>query len=471
MGYPGSSLEGSPDLYRLVRSGFWLALGGFVLSAGGALFWFFAGRLSSPGDVGYAVSAVSIANMLSTFASLGLGYAVLREVPLSGSRAFSASLLLALVMGFSASLLSPLFSGFYGGFSSYVPLISLLVVSSLVMSVSLYALASILRVSLIALINLFSITARLSIGLGLLLLGFGGFGLVMGFLAAQLAGALTSLILALRLVGFKTPGASDLRRAALVGFSNYPNEFSNQLLASLGVVLLALFGGSPGDVGAFYISLMIVMASGLVPSALASMSIPIMVEKGSTGLSMHSARFGLAIAAPLSIFVAGFSRDLLGVINAAYRDHWLTLAILSISIAPSAITVNIVSKLNTEKRLGEIAWIGGARLATLLIGALVLIPAAGVVGAAIAYIASQAPLLVKLPTLGDLGRRAAALTSITTAGVVAIIIATLGEPKLGIIATTMTIITTIAMIRKLGITTLGEVMRVIKTILARQITS
>jgi VIT1/CCC1 family predicted Fe2+/Mn2+ transporter len=60
------------------------------------VFWLLSGLLAGSRDVGFAATSVSVAGLLSGFLNLGLGFAMLREVPERGSRGLSAALLIAL---------------------------------------------------------------------------------------------------------------------------------------------------------------------------------------------------------------------------------------------------------------------------------------------------------------------------------------------------------------------------------------
>ncbi len=387
------------DLPLLIRGSFWIALGGVIANAGGAIFWILASKLVSPTDIGYAVSAFSIAGMLAALANLGFNYAVLREIPERGSSAFTSALALAVISGVVVAFLSGLFSDIYIGFSRYIFPIYILTVLSLVNMVGGFSLVAIIKTKYVTIINALSTITRLVIGLGLVILGFGGFGIVVGLVSAYIVSAVLFLAIAIYFIGFKPPSISDLKRILSIGVSNYPNIFSNQLVMSLGVVILAVLTRDPGSVSVLYLALMITMVLAIIPETLSNLSIPIMVRSNSTRLSQDSVRVGLAVGLPISIIIATLSPDILGLLNQSYRAMWIVLSILSISIVTSVILNNIVSKLNTLKDIGKLWILGLARLLTLALLIAFLVPIIGIIGAAISYIASTLAPYIYIKTI------------------------------------------------------------------------
>ncbi len=373
---------------EVIRGSFWIVLGSVVVNAGGLVFWLLSGRIGGVEAVGYATGAFSIATMLSSFGNLGLNYAVLREVPLKGARAYSAALVLALVLGFSIASFSTLFSGMYGGIASYIPLIYLLTVSNLVVAVSTSTLMAALKAKHVFTVNSLATVVKVLAGISLLLLGLGGYGLVLGILSAQLTALVASTTLALVAVGFSTPKLEDIVEAFKIGTSNYPQILSTQLVVSAGIVLIALLTGSPEYTGVFYIALMIALALSIIPGSMASMSLPVMVKNRHYEIADESLRIGSAIVLPLALAVGIASKEILRLINPEFTAGALTLTVLTLTVIPQAVVLNGISKLNSKKDLKGVLKVGIVRLTTLTVLIYLLTPATGILGAAIAYLVS-----------------------------------------------------------------------------------
>lgn len=398
----GRSLEEA--FAEVVRGSFWLVLGNLIVSLGGLVFWLFSGRVAGAEAIGYATGAFSLAMMLSSLGNLGLNYAVLREVPEKGARAYTSALTLALILGAVIASLSILFTGMYGGIASYIPLIYLLTISILITLVSTHTLIAALRAKHVFTVNTISTTVKILVGLSLALIGMGGYGLLLGILSAQIVALAASTILALAAVGFARPRMEDLVDTLKIGASNYPQILSNQLVVSAGVVLIALLTGSPRDTGVFYVALMIALGIAVIPGSMASISLPVMVKNKNYGIADESLRIGAAIVLPLAVAIGLDSREVLGIINPDFTVGALTLTILTLAIIPQAIVLNGISKLNSEKNLRRVLGVGIVRLATLLILTILLVPNLGILGASIAYLGSAItpiPLFSKILYLKD----------------------------------------------------------------------
>lgn len=391
---PQNTLQG--EFAEVVKGSFWIVLGSLIVNFGGLVFWLLSGRIAGAEAVGYATGAFSIAMMLSSLGNLGLNYAVLREVPGKGARAYSATLILALMLGLSIATLSILFSGMYGGITAYIPLIYLLTLSSLLAVVSTSALIAAFRARQVFIVNALATTVKVLAGLSLLLLGLGGYGLVAGLFSAQLVALATSTILAFKALGYSPPKLEDLVEALKVGVSNYPQILSTQLVVSAGIVLVAFLTGSPEYTGVFYIALMITLALSIIPGSMASMSLPVMVKSRHYGLADESLRVGGAAVLPLALVVGLASEDILGFVNPEFILGSSTLTVLTLAIIPQAVILNGVSKLNSRRDLGGVLRVGIVRLATLTVLVCFLTPVFGILGAALAYLAST---LTPIPLL------------------------------------------------------------------------
>ena len=122
----------------------------------------------------------------------------------------------------------------------YLPLIALLTVFSLITAVSLSALIGALFPKRVFKVNLVSVITKVSVGILLVLLGLGGYGITLAILSSQIVAFIISVISCLIILGFILPSFDDIVEITKIGFSNYPQILSTQLIVSAGIVLVAL---------------------------------------------------------------------------------------------------------------------------------------------------------------------------------------------------------------------------------------
>lgn len=391
LGISDSVARGFDDV---LRGSIWLILSGLVVNLSGLVFWLLSSRFAGASGVGYAASAVSISGLVSTLLNLGLSYAMLREIPVRGSKAFSSGLLIAFLLGLLGSLIviyTPL-SSLYTGFSSYAFLAVVMTILSMVSMVSLNILVAMNMVWEYFLVVLASNISRIAVGIPLILLGYGGLGAAFGMLLASIVASMASLALSVRRLGLAAPGSGDLAEVLRIGVSNYPISLSPALVSG-GVVAAGILTRDPEAAGVTYISLMISSAVGLIPSSVASVSIPAMMRGASPELSRLGASLSASLVLPIAVGVGISSRSILGILGSDFSARWEILTILSLASIPYAAIANSMSRMNWERSLARLAIIGVASLATLATLSPILAGLAGVKGIAIAYLASSiAPL-------------------------------------------------------------------------------
>ena len=393
-------------LGEVVRGVTWLGLGSVVANLGGFVFWVVVARLAGTVEVGYATTAASIAGAVSSLAGLGLGVAVLRELPARGAGAFSSAMLAALVAGCCAAALALPFSSTYPGFSPYIPLVMAMIVLGISTPVAVNALVAAGLYRQVFTSNLLSVAARLVAGVCMVLSGLGGLGVAAAYLAAQLASLSYSALVVARRIGLDAPRPGDLAEVVRVGLSNYPLILSDQLLLYASTLLVALFSGAPRAAGELYLSLMILLVVASLPTMMASVGLPVSVRRGD--VLGHALRLGGAVSIPLSVFMWAAPGLVLGLISGELAGSRLP-AILSLATLPLVALRVAASRLTLEKRLRRLLAAGLARLATL-VAASSLLAFMGSEGVALAYLAS---CLAPLPlVLSFLDRRVMAMLAL-----------------------------------------------------------
>ena len=127
------------EVAEVVGGGTWVLLGGLAVSLAGFVFWLVLSRLVGVESVGIASAIVSASGVASTLVSAGLNIAVIREVAAEGPKAFTTSLLLALVLGSVAAVVTvPLTHSLgYGSLAFFASTLALLSIMSIAAAQSL----------------------------------------------------------------------------------------------------------------------------------------------------------------------------------------------------------------------------------------------------------------------------------------------------------------------------------------------
>ena len=373
---------------RAISGGTWIILSSIVISIGGFILWLVTGMFGGAKAVGYATTAFSIATLLATLGNPGLNYAVLREVPLKGSRAYIAALTIALVTGIVLSLGSLLFINIYEEFNLYVIASMLLTIIILVNAVNTATIVALLKTKYLFIANTASTIVKVCLGVTLVLIGLAGLGATIALLASTITVLVATTIVISTSMNIIRPLKRDLREVLTIGFSNYPQQLSIQLIVSAGIVLLALLTNNPTETGTFYIALMITLVLATIPRSIITVSLPLTMKTGEKQLASQGLRIGCSLILPIAIALTLLSKQVLALINQEFAQGELTLIVLLYSIIPNQTILASITKLNAEKKLKEITIIGAIRLTTLTILTILLTPRLGALGAALAYLAS-----------------------------------------------------------------------------------
>ena len=382
------------SLVETVRGSFWIVTSSVLVNVFGFTFWLLCSKVVQIKFVGYATTAFSLAFMISALVNFGFVYVILREVPLRGSRVFSATLTTALTVGLVASfILTPLKSIYYG-FDIYILLAMVIVVLSLINAILSSTFIALLKPHLYFMISTLMATSKLIlIALLTTIFDLNGLAIMLAIVLSSLLACITAFTLIFKLIGFSKFNLDDVKRVLRVGFSNYPQVLSIQLLITTGIALLSLLTRNPVLAAITYIIFMTTLAIAVIPNSLAIASLPVMVRDVNVvdKISSSGVRLGLGVVAPILVLVATLSKLLLNILRPEYAVGWFGLVVAMFSI-PLITTCQIaISKLNAEGKLRLVLAMGLVRLLTLLAALPVMVRILDpIVGAVTAFLLSNA---------------------------------------------------------------------------------
>ncbi len=347
--------------------------------------------------VGITSAAVSAAGVASTLITAGLPIAVMREFAAKGIEALKPAALVTLALGAaSAAVATLMVAALPSNFSVPLWVPPTLSLMSVVSTVGLQALVGLGRFKEYFTSTLTASLAKVIVGVGLALLGWGTLAPLLGYVSYPITALLTATYF-LAITYLTRPRGNPGSEDSLVNgassilkltYSNYPFVFSTQILNMLSVYFFAILTGEAVDTGTLYLSLMIVLVLNAVVSSALNASLSVSLRRGTDPFA-ETLRLALAVAAPIATAVSAAPTLPLHLINPALIKGASTLAILTLTIPPTAIATAALMKANKEGRHSTIAALGIVRLTTLLALLPPLARVAGTDGVAIAYLAAN----------------------------------------------------------------------------------
>jgi O-antigen/teichoic acid export membrane protein len=151
--------------------------------------------------------------------------------------------------------------------------------------------------------------------------------------------------------------------------------------------MLASFGVANSDIGIFYLTSMMSIIAGGFASSVALTAIPVS-SASKIDLSSRSLRISLSLTAPIISGLVIGRQSALSIIGGQYIEAEMILIVLAISILPSSIVINAISKFNYLAQSRKLMLLAGAQILAFIVSFFLFVPAYGVFGAACATLLS-----------------------------------------------------------------------------------
>jgi O-antigen/teichoic acid export membrane protein len=396
----------------LYANAIYLMLANIVNALFGFVFWILVTRFYTAADVGLASAVLSSAGLLSTLCGLGLGYGILRFLPLSRSphkllnTVFTVSGLLALIIAVIFVL----------GLSVWSPSLVFIrehpvYLAIFVLYVPVAALAGLIDQSFMAHRRAGFVLGRSIIFNVLRLLlpvllaacfGFGSFG-IFGAVALATGVAMSAAIL------FLLPRASPGYRPQPVLSGDIiketvPYSFVNYLgdlfWLMPGFILPLLIVNRLGAAANAYFAIAWTM-SGILTMIPAAVATSLLAEgsRDEAGLRHYDARRGLKMTflllVPAVILLWVLADKFLLLCGAAYAQNGATLLRwLALAALPMAVNILFFSVKRVQRQLKPIILMSATMAAVTLVLTFILLPRMGIDGVGIAWLAGQSAMAV-----------------------------------------------------------------------------
>lgn len=370
------------------RNSLYITLGRFVDVGFGFLFWTFAARLYSVGEVGIATALISSLGLVMIFSRFGFDFTIIRFMPSHDhSRVFNTSLWIttvaAAVIGIIYLAAIDLISPEIAFIRDYAPLFLLFAVVNSVTLITGNALLSFRKADLKFVQN-FIMGVRLPLLLPLALLGSLGIFYAFGF--AYLVAAVFALVVIRGYVTISPRIDREFARKTF-RFSSY-NYLANLFLYIPTYIMPILIVNllTPEDAALYYVAFAIGNLVLIIPDA---MSTSFFVE-GSHGINLRKGVFRnlaatYAILIPAVLFIVIFGEVLLGFFGEDYLAAFDLLKVIAISSLFVTVYNLFIPLQNIRLQVRGIAIISLIRFVLLLGLSYAFLIRFGVIGAGYAW--------------------------------------------------------------------------------------
>lgn len=382
---------------KLIRGSIWLYTTSIANNLLGFIYWFTLSRLANPDLIGYVSSVLGLSGIVVGLASLGVDVGIRKKVAecvgvgekRRASTYFTSALIfwltiytiLAATLVLSANTLALL--------TRFEP--AQIVVASIFVFLGFTQLFSalltaLLRTDLLLLGSLIGNVAKLVVGVGSILLGFGWVGAALAYTCTSFAILAICAAYVRKTIGFHPAFKLDyVSQLIRIGFTSWAPATIMVLGQWLGVLMV--FGTSSAfEAGKYYISLTIVGFLTGFGTSIATLLLPaVSMDSRLKEVSTTALKIASLIVTPPVVFSIFYAEHILSLLNPAYTAAENTFRVLALSWIPAILNAGIASMLYVENAYTQVLLLGVAQSIPRITLYLALTPLLGDFGTAIAY--------------------------------------------------------------------------------------
>jgi O-antigen/teichoic acid export membrane protein len=372
---------------RVVGSGLLLFLDYILVAIGGWLFWIVVSRLVSVVEIGVATTIYSLVVTVATITQLGAEYPLLMKSHTDRSVILGTGLVIQVAISIASVpfVVMVVKEMYEGSLQEYTWIAVILIILIAVEFVTRFVLLGVFNAKKVLTIDMLGLSLKFVVAYVLLSIHYGALGILFAFLSEFLIIAVSYLFFAKKTFAFHIGKISFFKEVLMDSLINAPSKWSNVMIINLSIVLLAFIGVNQGDIGIFYITLMISVVVGSFASSMAFMVIPAFSES-KKDLSSGSLRISLGTVTPVLSVMLVAPDLVLSLMNPEYEAGAALLFVLTIGVIPFSITVNAIAKLNNLKERKKLFSIGILQLIVFIVSFFLFAPSLGTIGAAYAIL-------------------------------------------------------------------------------------
>lgn len=323
----------------------------------GYVYWLILSKITEPSSIGLASTIIAFATIVFSFASIGVAGGVQRYIAngIAENRfehvqgMINSSLLITSLGVLISGVIILIFRDSIGNYFDIgfdYTLLSIALFVFLVFSDLLRAIIiPTLKVKVIAIASVLSTLVKLSVTLALVLLGYGVYAIIFGFLAYSMLSILIYTFAIKNKVYKIVPNLKLFiaTKDILVASTTFwiPSIITT-VGSQLGTITVFVAAGS-GNAGIYFISFSIVTGIMVIASVLSSIAFPTIsaIKDGKKRATWRLIKISLLMTIPISDILVFYAADILSLFGSGYVTGSTTLQILSLSSLPTCISTGI----------------------------------------------------------------------------------------------------------------------------------
>lgn len=361
-------------------------------------------RIATPEIIGTSSTVISLANILSTAALLGLPTGVSRflakyfyEKNLEKASVFVKASLILLALGISTSIAALVIikDWIYINLDSLLLIFSMLLVSTSAIAVlNRSIIIATLKTKILPKVMVVTSTVRTVLVVILVLMNTGALGVVIGYTSFQILAALLLGVTIFRILRSPDRGNHIIKL-------DYP--FKSILSASIPTwipKLITTLGGSnlgtivvfgingPSEAASYFLANAIFLAIGAIVSPLYTIAYPTLsaMSDGRKRFAWRIIKISVILSLPLSASVIFYSNDIVHFLGRDYSDASGTLRIFLLSMLPNSVYTVITELVYAYGNYRQVLVLGLASSIPRTVLYFLLVPHFGGTGAATSYL-------------------------------------------------------------------------------------
>jgi O-antigen/teichoic acid export membrane protein len=361
-------------------------------------------RIATPEIIGTSSTIISLANIFTTVAILGLPTGVSRflaklffEKNLEKANMFVKASLILLALGISISIAVLLIIGdwIYFNLDPFLMTFSMLLVSSSAITIlNRSIIIATLKTKILPKVMVVTASTRTVLVIILVLMHAGALGVVMGYTSFQILAAILLGFAVFRALRSRDRNNSNIKL-------NYP--FKSILSASipnwipklittlggsnLGTIVVFGFNG-PSEAASFFLANAIFLAISAIVTPLFTIAYPTLsaMSDGRKRFAWRIIKISIILSLPLSASIIFYSNDVVLLLGHEYIDASVPLRIFLLSILPNSLYTVITELVYAYGNYRQVLALGLASSIPRTVLYFLLVPAFGATGAATSYL-------------------------------------------------------------------------------------
>ena len=369
----------------------------------GYVFWFIMSKLTTTGVIGTAAALVSLVTIFSTVATIGVPSGVQRflgrcfsEQKIQEANLFIRASLVLVAIGILGCIVAFIITKDFFHNTFTIDDSMMLIAIALIISTSTYNLfrsiiIASLKTKMLPIITVVATSARIGVGITLVLIGTGALGITIGFTLFPIFASVLlfiTMLSILRRENYKSEHklGNPLKDTLSSSLANWIPALITTIGSQLGTIVV--FGSKgAGHAGIYFIAFSIFTAISAVTSVLLLVAYPALsaMNDGRKRFTWRIIKMSLMVTIPISSSIIFYSKDIMQLFGQAYVEGSFSLQLLLLSALPAVITSGVNSLIYSRGNYRQVLSIGLASSIPRTLLYFVLIPLYGSSGAAISY--------------------------------------------------------------------------------------